>query len=186
VVRKAGEIGRLVDDLLFLARSDAGAINVQLDDVVLQDVIADVLLDSQGLSRRGGITISPRQSAEPIRVRGDAGRLRQALLIALDNAIKFAPTGSTVEIDLQRRAGRALVTVRDFGPGFTPDEQASAFERFYRGRAPGGRSGRGAGLGLAIARWIMDKHNGTIEIASAPGKGAAVEIGLPLEKGESA
>lgn len=180
VVRKAEQIGRLVDDLLFLARSEAGTIAVELGDVVLQEVIADVLLDSASLSRREGITISPRQPPEPILVRGDADRLRQAVLIALDNAIKFAPAGSTVAVDVRREAGRALVTVRDHGPGFTSDDLAAAFTRFYRGRTSRGRSGRGVGLGLSIARWIMDRHDGTIAIASAPGEGAAIEIGLPL------
>jgi signal transduction histidine kinase len=176
VVRKADQMGRLVEDLLFLARSEAGSIEVSLGTVVLQDIIADVLLDSQALSRRAGVTISPRQPAEPVRVLADADRLRQAVLIALDNAVKFAPAGSAVVLELESDAGRAAIRVRDEGPGFTPDQVEAAFTRFYRGR-----SGRGAGLGLAIAKWIVDRHAGTISIASGPGSGGAtVEIAVPL------
>lgn len=83
-------------------------------------------------------------------------------------------------MDLTQRGDRARITVRDQGPGFSADEAASAFTRFYQGRASRGRSGRGAGLGLSIARWIMGQHGGTIAVVSAPGEGAAIEIGLPL------
>lgn len=186
VVRKAEQIGRLVDDLLFLARSEAGTISVAREPVVLQNVIADVLLDSQSLSRRDGITISPRQPAEPVAVCGDAERLRQVVLIALDNAIKFAPTGSRVSVDVRTEAGRAVIAVHDDGPGFSEEERTAAFWRFYRGRASRGRSGRGTGLGLSIARWIMERHDGTIEIVSDPDEGATIEIGLPMAEAQAA
>src|SRR5690606_36439474 len=100
VVGKAEQMGRLVEDLLFLARTEAGAIAVERVPVVLQDVIADVLLDSQGLARREGVTISPRQPAEPVVVHGDASRLRQAIMIPLDNALKVAPPGTPVRLVL--------------------------------------------------------------------------------------
>lgn len=180
VIRKAEQMGRLVDDLLFLARTEAGAISVERKDVDLQEILADVLLDSQGLSRRAGVTISPRQTSEPVVVQGDADRLRQAVLIPLDNAIRLAPEGTSVRLELATEGGRARVTVADEGPGFTPEEAERAFVRFYRGGQGRGRSGRGMGLGLSIARWIVEQHDGTIAIDSESGKGAAVHIELPL------
>lgn len=186
VVRKAVQIGRLVDDLLFLARSEAGTIGIERGPVVLQEVIADVLLDGQGLSRREGVRILPHQSAEPIRVRGDGDRLRQAVLIALDNAIKHAPPGTSVSLDLRREEERAVVRVRDRGPGFTEEDLASAFSRFYRGASSRTKGGRGLGLGLSIAKWIVDEHDGTIRIDSVPDGGAAVEISIPLAEEDAA
>lgn len=180
VVGKADQMGRLVEDLLFLARSEAGTIVVERKPIDLQEVFADVLLDSQGLSRRAGVTISPRQSPDPVLVSGDAGRLRQAILIPVDNAIRLAPADTSVRLELASRDGRAIVTIADEGPGFTPEEAERAFVRFFRGDGGRGRAGRGLGLGLSIARWIIDQHGGTISIDSQPGKGAAVRIDLPL------
>lgn len=180
VVRKADHMGRLVDDLLFLARSEAGVISVERVSVDLQEVFADVLLDSQSLSRRAGVTISPRQRSEPVVIEGDADRLRQAILIPLDNAIRVAPAGTAVRLELHAKDGWASVTVTDDGPGFTIEEARRAFVRFFRGEGGRGRSGRGTGLGLAIARWIVDQHGGRISIESEPGKGATVRIDLPL------
>lgn len=179
-VRKADQMGRLVEDLLFLARSEAGAVGVERQPVVLQDVVAEVLMDSQGLPRREGVTLSPRQPAEPVVVRGDADRLRQAVLIALDNALKVAPAGSAVAVELRAAGPGASILVRDRGPGFTPEEAGRAFARFFRGSPARGRSGRGAGLGLSIARWIVEQHGGAISIDSHPGEGATVRIDLPL------
>ena len=182
VVGKADQMGRLVEDLLFLARTEAGTIAVERAPLVLQDVIADVLLDSQGLARREGVTISPRQPAEPVVIEGDASRLRQAIVIPLDNALKVAPPGSQVRLELCADATDASIRISDEGPGFTPEEAQRAFIRFFRGSASRGRAGRGAGLGLAIARWIVDQHGGTIDIASRPGEGATVRIDLPLRE----
>ncbi|SFG26908.1 HAMP domain-containing protein [Palleronia marisminoris] len=180
VVRKADQMGRLVEDLLFLSRSEAGTIVVERKPVDLHEIFAEVLMDSQNLPRKAGITISPQQTSDPAMVEGDAGRLRQALLIPLDNAIRLAPAGTTVRVELSVVEGQALVTVSDGGPGFTAEEVQRAFVRFFRGGASRGRSGRGAGLGLSIARWIVDQHAGTISISSTPGHGATVQIELPL------
>ncbi len=180
VVRKAEQIGRLVDDLLFLARSETGSIMVRKNDVVLQEVIADILLDGRGLLGRKDVTILPHQPSEPLIVRGDGDRLRQAVLIALDNAIKLAPPGTTVQVGLAREAQHAVIRVRDEGLGFTEEELGSAFTRFYSGKPSRGRSGRGLGLGLSIAKWIVDQHDGTIRIDSRPDGGATVEIAMPL------
>jgi two-component system, OmpR family, sensor kinase len=180
VVRKAAQVGRIVDDLLFLARSESGSILVRREAVDLQEVLGDVLLDGADMGSKSGVRILPRQPTEPVIVRGDADRLRQAILIALDNAMKLAPAGSTVEIELRRDNDFAVVAVHDDGPGFTEEEIGSAFTRFYRGRPSTGRSGRGLGLGLSIAKWIVDQHDGMIRIVNARDVGATVEIEVPL------
>lgn len=181
-VRNAEHMGRLVDDLLFLARSEAGSIMVAQDEIVLQDVVDSVLLDSKGLSRRADIDIRPSRPSGPLIVTGDSDRLHQAVLIVLDNAVKFAPRGSQVDVDLEAQADRAVIRVSDDGPGLTKEELGCAFTRFYRGQASRPRSGRGLGLGLSIAKWIIDQHGGDIFIESDPEGGARVEISIPLAR----
>ena len=150
--------------------------------VVLQDIVGDVLLDGQNMAMRPGVRIRPSQPSEPVEVRGDPDRLRQAVLIALDNAIRLAPADTTVSLELAQSQDHAHIRVRDQGPGFTGDELGSAFTRFYSARPSRPRSGRGLGLGLSIAKWIVDQHDGAIRIDSAPGRGAVVEITMPLAR----
>lgn len=179
VTRKADHIGRLVDDLLFLARSDAGVIEFRFIPSVMQDVIAEVVLDGDPLTRGRGVRIALRQPAEPLVVSGDPERLRQAVVILLDNAIRHAPDGSVVTIDLRTEAEAALLRVVDQGEGIAEADREQVFDRFYRGRNSSGR--RGTGLGLPIARDILRRHGGTIRIApAAPVEGAVIEIRLPL------
>lgn len=180
IVIKSDQIAHLVNDLMLLSSSENGSIGVEIRLVKLQDVIADVLLDSEQLSRRGRISISAWQPETPVFVNGDEQRLRQAILIALDNAIAHAPERSTVEIELTSTADTARVVIRDQGQGFRETELTGAFERFYRGSVSRDRSVRGLGLGLPIAKWIADQHRGAIEIANAADRGAVIRIILPL------
>lgn len=180
VVRKVAQMGRLVEDMLFLARSEHGSVEMHMKPLVLQEILSDALLDSQTLARRKGIVLAPQQPFDPVVVHGDAERLRQAVLIVLDNAIKFAPEQSTVAISLNSTDCSATLTITDSGPGFSQGDADRAFVRFYRGEAGRGGLGRGAGLGLPIAKWIIDGHDGTIGIKSAAQNGATVIITLPL------
>lgn len=181
IVRKAGQMGRLVEDMLFLARSEAGAITVESRPTVLQEAIGDALIDSQTLARQKGVIIAPYQPFDPVIVRGDGERLRQAVLILLDNAIKVAPEKTSIAIELATTEGYATIKVRDAGPGFSRDEAERAFTRFSQSEAGKARAdGRGVGLGLAIARWIVEQHGGHITIEDTPEPGATVAIELPL------
>ncbi len=180
VVRKVAQMGRLVEDMLFLARSEHGSVEMHMRPLVLQEMLSDALLDSQTLARRKGIVLAPQQPFDPVVIHGDAERLRQAVLIVLDNAIKFAPEQSNVAISLISSDGHATLTITDSGPGFSQGDADRAFVRFYRGEAGRGGLGRGAGLGLPIAKWIIDGHDGTIGIESAAQNGATVIITLPL------
>lgn len=181
IVRKADQMGRLVEDMLFLARSEAGAIKVEMRPTVLQETIADALIDSQTFMRGEGVLITPRQPVEPVIVRGDGERLRQALVIVLDNALKFAPENTAVAIELAATREHATIRVLDSGPGFSMKTADRAFTRFAPSESGRGQdTGRGAGLGLAIAKWIVDQHGGSITIESTSGAGAMVAIELPL------
>ena len=100
-------------------------------------------------------------------------------MIVLDNAVKFTPAGGRVTLDVAAEDGRATVVVADTGIGIPPEQLPRVFERFYRGD-PARREAGGAGLGLAIARWIADVHGARIELASPPGGGTRVTIIFPL------
>ena len=102
------------------------------------------------------------------------------ILNLLDNAVKYTPEGGQVSISLARQNGHAQITVRDSGIGILPVDQPHVFDRFYRVDKARSRALGGAGLGLSIVRWIVDAHEGKIEVESTPGKGSAFTVELPL------
>jgi two-component system sensor histidine kinase KdpD len=114
----------------------------------------------------------------------DAVLLQQVLVNLFENALRYTPEGSPLEIEAHRAEGSAVVEVRDRGPGVNDDERARLFERFYRGTRAAGDGG--VGLGLTICRAIIDAHGGSIDIANRPDGGAAVRFLLPLTAAPSA
>src|SRR5205823_14510144 len=119
-------------------------------------------------------------------VLGDADLLKQLVLNLVDNAITYTPPGGHIDLSLYVADGHARLAVRDTGPGIPPAEVARIFERFYRlDRARTRRSG-GAGLGLAIARWIAEAHGGRIDVESTVGQGSTFTVVLPLSSSVTA
>lgn len=173
--READRLGRLVADLLALARADAGA-ELRRDPVDLDAVVLDSFQTARALANGRTLQLDP---FEPTRTCGDEDRLRQVVLILLDNALKYTPPGGTVTLGLQQRGERVEIFVRDTGVGIALDDLPHVFERFYRADPARGRDPGGTGLGLAIARWIVEQHQGTIGIESAPGQGTQVAVYLP-------
>ncbi len=117
---------------------------------------------------------------EPAQIRGDADRLQQLVLILLDNALKYTPAGGTVTLALVVADDHAVVTVADTGVGISAEELPHIWERFYRADPARGRDPGGTGLGLPIARWIVQQHGGEIDIQSTPGHGTRLCVRLPL------
>ncbi|WP_111560107.1 sensor histidine kinase [Paracoccus sediminilitoris] len=157
-------MGRQIDDLLFLARSESGSIMVNRSRIVLQDIVHDVLLDGQNMAMRPGIRIGPSQPSELVEMRGDPDRLRQAMLIALDNVICLAPADTTVSLELAQSEGHAHIRVRDQGPGFTSDELGSTL----LGSTARARQGRDRGLG-----WDYPSRNRSWTSMTAPSASTA-------------
>jgi two-component system OmpR family sensor kinase len=178
IVTQAADMSRLVDDLLFLARSEADEIRFEFRRVALANVVSEAIEEATVLAHDRQIRIAV-DSAEPSpTVRADPRRLKQALLIVLDNAAKYAApqTGINVRVSASNN-GSAQICVRDQGPGISPDDIPHVFDRFYRGDNATERGG--SGLGLPIARWIVEKHEGSIDLSSTPGGGTEVRIALP-------
>jgi signal transduction histidine kinase len=174
---EAERLGGIVDDLLMLARADAGERPIvrrrmYLDDVALEAVDGvRVLADARGVE----VAVPEFEEAE---VEADPVLLRQLIIIVLDNAIKFTSAGGRVSLRVHAHGGRATIIVDDTGVGIPAGELPHIFDRFYRGDAARPR-GEGAGLGLSIARWIADVHGATIEVRSTPGAGTRVSVRFP-------
>jgi two-component system sensor histidine kinase CiaH len=165
---------RLVDDLLLLARSDSGAVTLERQPVDLGDVAADAASSLAGPARERGVAVSV--DPEPATVIGDPARLRQLVFILVDNAIAHSPRGGAVRATVTAGVS-ATLTVEDGGRGLREEDLPRLFERFWRGSgAPPG----GAGLGLAIAAWIVESHGGTIRAENRASGGARFIVDIPL------
>lgn len=182
IVGQTASMGRLVDDLLFVARSDSGDIQFDFRQVALADVLTEVLHQFAGLARLRDMPITATVVDPGLTVRADERRLKQVLLIVLDNALKYSDPGQSVEIGVDDSDRQFVeVHVRDHGHGIDPKEIERVFDRFYRSTAS--RDVEGSGLGLPIARWIIERHRGTINLSSIHGEHTDVRIRLP--RGES-
>jgi signal transduction histidine kinase len=176
VEREANRLTRLVADLLALARADAG-ITLQRRPVDLDTVVLDTFRTARQLATGQQLALHP---FEPVQVAGDEDRLKQLVLILIDNALKYTPAGGRVTVGLRRHGATAEILVRDTGVGIAQDDLGHVFERFYRADPARGRDPGGTGLGLAIARWIARQHGGDVTLESAPGQGTAAIIRLPV------
>jgi signal transduction histidine kinase len=168
-------IGQIVDDLLTQARH--GVPRVQLALVDLRAMAAEVTGEMQAAAGRRNLTLVA--VGEPVVVHGDGAALRRAVTNLVANAVRLAPTHSTVTVAAGRRAYQATISVTDEGPGIAGADQQAVFERFWRGEG----SGKGLGLGLNIVRQVAERHGGAVELVSAPGRGSCFTLVLPLPVG---
>ncbi|HYK83194.1 MAG TPA: HAMP domain-containing sensor histidine kinase [Gemmatimonadales bacterium] len=178
IARETARVGGIIGDLLTLARADSGERPVSHEPLFLDDAAVGAVEAARALADSKGVTLEVGAFDEA-RITGDAALVRQLLLIVLDNAIKFTPAGGQVRLHVSAADGRADVVITDTGIGIPAEQLAHVFERFYRGE-PARREAEGAGLGLAIARWIATAHGARIDITSQPGRGTRVTLTFPL------
>jgi signal transduction histidine kinase len=176
-------LGRIVEDLLTLARADAGERSVERRRVFLDDIVSDAAGAARAMAQARGVELTVDEFEESA-VEGDAALLRQLAMLLLDNAVKFTPAGGHVSLRVGTVDGRSTLTVEDNGPGISTDQLPYIFDRFYRGdlaRSRGiiGSSADGAGLGLAIAKWIVEAHDAEIRVHSAAGAGTRMSVIFP-------
>jgi signal transduction histidine kinase len=180
-------LSTLVDDLLLLARSDSGAITLERVPLHLDDVAADAAAALAQPAAAAGVRVEV--DPQPTTAVGDPARLRQLVMILVDNAIRHSPRGGAVRVVIRPApgagaagaagsTGAAILAVEDAGPGVRPEDRARVFDRFWR--APGAPAG-GTGLGLAIAKWIAEHHHGSISIDRSEAGGARFEVRLPSQ-----
>jgi len=205
IVSEVDYMARLVDDLLLLARDEAAPGQFARRKVDLAAVASEALTKMAPIAHASGLTLAGNYSHDEtggtsgsIAVQGDHDRLKQLVLILLDNAIRYTPRNGTIELSVRRTHERHLLprrlpghahlvelTVRDSGIGIAAEDLAHVFDPFFRSKSArtGGSEARkpeGAGLGLAVARWIVTAHGGAIAVASEPGHGATFTVSLPL------
>jgi two-component system OmpR family sensor kinase len=179
--REAHRLARLVADLLALARADAG-VPLRQEPVEMDRVLMDSVAEARHLTHGQRLEV---EHLEPAVVAGDPDRLKQLVLILLDNAIKYTPPDGRVTVRLQQNGTGIEVSVRDTGIGIPREDLPRVFDRFYRADPARSRDPGGTGLGLSIARWIAEQHGGAISLDSHPGKGTTAIVRLPaLTEGE--
>jgi signal transduction histidine kinase len=174
IASESERMSRLVEHLLTLAQADAGQ-NLALAPIALRPIIESVGRQAQATNEDRRIRTVGLTDAT---VNGDADAITQLLWILVDNAVKFTRPDGSIELGLQQHDSSALLTVADDGAGIPPAELERIFERFYQ--ADPARSNQGAGLGLSIARWIVDQHHGSIAGRNNDGPGASFAVTLPL------
>jgi signal transduction histidine kinase len=164
----------LVSDLLLLARTDSGVVELERLPVDLAEIAEDAVRAVTPLAARRQVAVV--LDPEPTPGIGDHQQLRQLVMILADNAIAHSPAGGTVTVRVRRSEGGPRLQVDDEGPGIPAEDLPRVFDRFWRG--PGAPAG-GTGLGLAIASWIARQHRGSISVSNRTGPGASFEVSLP-------
>ena len=176
MLRQAERLSRLVTQLLDLSRLEAGTIPLQRDDIV----IAEVLHDAAAESRVHAPDVPVVVDADPaLVVHADGERVHQVVANLLENAARFTPPGASIRLVASVDGGGARIEVLDEGPGFADADRERVFERFYRADSSRSTAGGGAGLGLAIARWIVDLHGGEIAASRRDPIGGRVVFTIP-------
>lgn len=172
----------LVDALLTLARADEGRAPLHLERLDLSELLEDIEETAGILAEPEGVSLNVTRPEGPLEILADRSRIRQMLLNLTENAVKYTPRGGNVTIRLENQDHHAAITVSDTGIGIAPGDLPHVFDRFWRADTARTRTYRGgAGLGLAISKWIVEAHGGTITVGSRPGRGTSFRIRLPKE-----
>ena len=180
IEQEATRLGSIVGDLLTLAHADAGAWPVARERLYLDDIALDAAEAAHVLAGPRGVTVQ-MGGFEESPIAGDRALVRQLLMLLLDNAVKFTPSGGCVRVDVAADGDASTVVIADTGVGITAGQMPHIFERFYRG--DGAREqAPGAGLGLSIARWIATLHDAAISVSSTPARGTTVTVRFPRDK----
>jgi two-component system, OmpR family, sensor kinase len=184
---EAERLGRLVNDLLILARSDASqhatSSHTRTQPIDLDSLVLDVFRQYRPTQDTTEEQPHPHlllQHITPAQVAGDPDQLKQALVALVDNALKYTPATGTVSLQLTTNASQAIIEVKDTGMGIAAADLPNIFERFYRAEEARSHALAGSGLGLSIARSIIQEHRGSIEVSSNPNTGSTFTLRIPL------
>jgi heavy metal sensor kinase len=179
MLEEVNRLTSLVDNLLTISRADAGSLQLELVQVPVMQLareaaaLFEVLVEEKALT----LVLSGDESAT---VRGDRLFLRQALMNVLHNAVKYSPVGGEIRIRVQRIADEVAVEIEDHGPGVPPEDRTRVFDRFYRVDKARWRESGGAGLGLAITKWVVEAHRGEISLEGGAPHGCLFRLKLPV------
>ena len=184
IENEVDRLTRMVGDLLLLAQAESGKLPLDNRLIELDTLLLEVLNQMNVLARdKVQLHLG---DIDQVQVCGDQDRLKQVLMNLVGNAINYTPQGGAVTIVLEKEAGQSILTIQDTGQGIAEEDLSHVFERFYRGEKSRTRSrdGKGFGLGLSIAYWIVRNHGGRIEVESTEGVGTTFSVWLPLADGD--
>jgi two-component system OmpR family sensor kinase len=177
-------LSSIVESLMSLVRSEDGRLAFQFEPIPLSTLLGEVINDVRLLGESKNIKIYVRR-LDPLILEGDRNRLRQLFLNILHNAVKYTPANGRIVISLEQSNGKAVVRIRDTGIGIQKQDLPKIFDRFYRAPSSKNDTTPGSGLGLSIAKWIVEAHHGTIEVQSKPKRGSTFTVTLPLAQSSS-
>lgn len=174
------QLTTLVEDILFISKADSGQFTLRLGEVSVTKLVAQALQSLQTVADKAEVHLvaSIPESLPP--VEADELRLQQVLSNLLNNAIKFSAPGSEVHVAARVEDAEIRFTVSDHGKGIAPEDHQRIFERFYQSESGARERAGGYGLGLSIAKLIVEQHGGRIWVASTPGEGATFSFAMPL------
>ena len=177
---EAERLSRIVENLFMLARQPVDTPSMVNEPVRLDELVADCVRAAHVLAMQKGLRLKIEGALPPVTVSGDDEMLKRMLLNLLDNSVKYTASGGEISVALRSQNGDARIVVTDTGIGIAESDQRRIFDRFYRVDKARSRALGGAGLGLSIARWIVEGHGGSLSVESVPGRGSAFTADLPL------
>ena len=166
-------LARLIDDLRTLSLAEAGRLTLDREPIDIATIASDVLTAFADRARRAGVVLRPMADGPAVTVDGDSVRIHEVLANLIGNSLRYTPSGGTIAIEV-RDGTMVEIGVRDTGTGIAPEQLAHVFERYSRSTGS-----PGAGLGLAIAKGLVEAHGGTIHVESTPGQGTLISFTLP-------
>ncbi len=179
IVAEIERTSQLVENLLLIAKADSGAAELNRRPIDVVDAVREACTEAEVLARVKGLELTTQLPAAGIVVHGDRDALRRLFLILLDNAVKYTPSGGSLTVAVRAHGDGVVGTVRDSGIGIAPEHLPYVFDRFYRVDRARSRANGGAGLGLAIGRWIAEAHGGHITAESESSGGSSFHVHLP-------
>ncbi|HVS24934.1 MAG TPA: ATP-binding protein [Gammaproteobacteria bacterium] len=179
IVAEIERMSHLVENLLLIAKADSGAADLKKRRIDVVEAVREACSEASVLARVKGLRFDAQLPESSLWVDGDRDALRRLFLILLDNAVKYTPAGGSLAVVVGAQNGHVLGTVRDTGIGIASEHLPHVFDRFYRADGARSRADGGAGLGLAIGRWIAEVHGGRLRVESEPQRGSSFHVELP-------
>jgi signal transduction histidine kinase len=171
-------LAALIEDLFEVARIESGSLELRLMHVPVTELVVETVDGLQVQAEEKGVALSVRCEGDVPSLALDGPRMQRVIANLVENAVRHTPSGGSIEVAVQRQNGRVEVAVQDTGEGITAEDQPHVFDRFYRSEKSRSRDTGGAGLGLAIARGIVEAHQGSLVMQSEPGKGSRFVVRL--------
>jgi heavy metal sensor kinase len=184
ILEESERTSQVVDSLMLLARADSGKEALERAGVDACAIVREAADQGEKLTRNHGLQFAASLPNRPVPIQADSNAMRRALLILIDNAVKYTPRGGSLKVNLETNKDFAMVSVSDTGIGIAQSDLPHIFDRFWRADKARSREEGGAGLGLSIAKWIVEMHRGSINVESELGKGSTFYVRVPLDRRE--